>query len=108
MIALRDRQFCTGQPDSAGFDLVALAVTGPQALADSAARCDRLGVEHSRAQDRGPDEAVVVVPDADGTVLRFFWERETDETLRFLGLSFEVGGPPALYDTPRLPVPFSS
>lgn len=47
------------------------------------------------------------VPDPDGTVLRFFWERENEETLRFMGLSFEADGPPILYDTPRLPVPGS-
>ncbi|MBV9094936.1 MAG: hypothetical protein JO132_13870, partial [Streptosporangiaceae bacterium] len=39
----------------------------------------------------------------DGTVLRFIWERENEETLRFTGLSFDTGKPPAFYDTPRLP-----
>jgi catechol 2,3-dioxygenase-like lactoylglutathione lyase family enzyme len=105
VIALRDRQFCTGQPSLAGFDLVALHMTSREALADLAARCDRLGIEHSPIQDRGPDEAVVDVPDPDGLVLRFFWERETEDALRFLGLSFDGDGPPAFYDTPRLPVP---
>jgi hypothetical protein len=102
VIALRDRQFSSGQPDLAGFDLVALGVTGRQGLVDFAARCDHLGVAHSPVQDRGPYEAVVDVPDPDGMLLRFFWERETDETLRFLGLSFQVGGPPAFFETPRL------
>jgi catechol 2,3-dioxygenase-like lactoylglutathione lyase family enzyme len=105
VIALRDRQFCAGQPSLAGFDLVALHMTSREALADLAARCDRLGIEHSPIQDRGPDEAVVDVPDPDGLVLRFFWERETEDALRFLGLSFDGDGPPASYDTPRLPVP---
>ncbi len=38
-------------------------------------------------------------------VLRFFWERETEDSLRFLGLSFDGDGPLSFYDTPRLPVP---
>ena len=76
-----------------------------EALADLAAKCDRLGIEHGPIQDRGPNEAVVDVPDPDGTVLRFFWEREDEETSRFLGLSFGADGQPAFYDTPRLPVP---
>ena len=77
VIALRGRQFCTGQPSLAGFDLVALGMNGREALADFAVRCDQLGVEHSPIQDRGPDEAAVDVPDPDGMVLRFFWEHET-------------------------------
>jgi hypothetical protein len=108
VVALRERQFCTGQPSLAGFDLVALHMSSRETLADLAAKCDRLGIEHSPVQDRGPDEAVVEVPDPDGTVLRFFWERENEETLRFLGLSFDAGGPPTFYQTPRLPVPDSS
>jgi catechol 2,3-dioxygenase-like lactoylglutathione lyase family enzyme len=108
VVALRERQFCTGQPSLAGFDLVALHMSSRETLADLAAKCDRLGIEHSPVQDRGPDEAVVEVPDPDGTVLRFFWERENEETLRFLGLSFDAGGPPTFYHTPRLPVPDSS
>lgn len=90
VIALRDRQFCTGQPSLAGFDPVALHMTSREALADFAARCDRLGIEHNPIQDRGPDEAVVDVPDPDGLILRFFWERETEQALRFLGLSFDA------------------
>jgi len=108
VIALRERQFCASQPDLAGFDPVALHMSSREALADFAARCDRLDVEHSPIQERGPDEAVVDVPDPDGTVLRFFWERETEESLRFAGLCFDANGPPTFYDTPRLPVPRSS
>jgi catechol 2,3-dioxygenase-like lactoylglutathione lyase family enzyme len=104
-VALRERQFCASQPDLAGFDLVALHMANREALADLAAKCDRLGIEHGPIQDRGPNEAVVDVPDPDGAVLRFFWEREDEETSRFLGLSFGADGQPAFYDTPRLPVP---
>lgn len=105
VFALRERQFCASQPDLAGFDLVALHMASREALAELAAKCDQLGIEHGPVQDRGPNEAVVDVPDPDGTVLRFFWERENEETLRFVGLSFDADGPPTFYDTPRLPVP---
>jgi catechol 2,3-dioxygenase-like lactoylglutathione lyase family enzyme len=108
VVALRERQFCTGQPRLAGFDLVGLHMSSRETLAGLSAKCDRLGIEHSPVQDRGPDEAVVEVPDPDGTALRFFWERESEETLRFLRLSFDADGPPAFYHTPRLPVPDSS
>jgi catechol 2,3-dioxygenase-like lactoylglutathione lyase family enzyme len=63
LIALRQRQFCASQPDLAGFDIVALHMASREALARFAARCDRLGIEHSPVQDRGPEEAVVDVPD---------------------------------------------
>ena len=105
VFALRERQFCASQPDLAGFDLVALHMASRTALPELATKCDRLGVQHSPVQDRGPDEAVVDVPDPDGTVLRFFWERENAQALRFMGLSFDADGTPAFYDTPRLPVP---
>jgi catechol-2,3-dioxygenase len=71
VFALRERQFCASQPNLAGFDLVALRMASREALAGLAAKCDRLGIEHSPVQDRGPSEAVVDVPDPDGTVLRF-------------------------------------
>ena len=56
-------------------------------------------------QDRGPHETVVDVPDPDGTVLRFVWERETEQGQRFAGLCFDTAGPPEFYDVPRLPIP---
>jgi hypothetical protein len=105
VFALRDRQFCASQPSLAGFDLIALRMASRQALADLGARCDRLAIEHSPVQDRGPHEAVVDVPDPDGTVLRFFWERETEQAPGFMGLSFDTAGPPEVYEVPRLPIP---
>jgi Glyoxalase/Bleomycin resistance protein/Dioxygenase superfamily len=105
VFALRERQFCASQPNLAGFDLIALRMASREALADLAARCDRLAIEHSPVQDRGPDEAVVDVPDPDGTVLRFFWEREAEQALGFMGLCFGIAGPPESYDVPRLPIP---
>ena len=102
VFALRERQFCASQPNLAGFDLVALRIASRQALAELAAKCDRLGIEHSPVQHRGPSEAALDVPDPDGTVLRFFWERETEQALRFTGLCFGTAGPPEFYEAPRL------
>ena len=102
--ALRERQYCASQPDLAGFDVVSVHMASREALAELAAKCDRLGIGHGPIQDRGPNEAIVDVPDPDGTVLRFLWERENEETLRFAGLSFGADGPPTVYDTPRLPI----
>lgn len=105
VFALRERQFCASQPSLTGFDLIALRMASRAALAELAAKCDRLSIEHSPVQDRGPHEAVVDVADPDGTVLRFFWERETEQALRFTGLCFDTVGPPGFYDVPRLPMP---
>lgn len=104
VIALRDGELCAGRPNLAGFDLVALRMASRDHLAAFGARCDRLGIERSTFQDRGPDEAVIDVPDPDGIVLRFFWANDTEHTSQFLGLSFDTAGSPAFYDTPRLPV----
>jgi hypothetical protein len=49
----------------------------------------------------------VDVPDPDGTILRFYWARENDETLRFTGLDFDADCWPTFYETPRLSVPDS-
>jgi catechol 2,3-dioxygenase-like lactoylglutathione lyase family enzyme len=104
-VALREREFCAGQPDLAGFDPFAVHMASRDALGDLAAKCDRRGIEHSPVQDRGPDEAVVDVPDPDGTVLRFYWMRDGGQPERFTGLDFDATGRPASYDTPRLSVP---
>ena len=41
-------------PGRAGFDLIALRMASRGTLAELAARCDRLAIEHSPVQDRGP------------------------------------------------------
>jgi catechol 2,3-dioxygenase-like lactoylglutathione lyase family enzyme len=105
VLALRERRFCANHPDLAGFDLVALLIADRERLGELAAKCDRLGIQHSPIQDRGPDEAAIDVPDPDRTILRFFWQQENQDTRRFIGLSFDMDGPPTLYNTPRLPIP---
>jgi catechol 2,3-dioxygenase-like lactoylglutathione lyase family enzyme len=103
VFALRERRYCAGQPDLTGFDLVAVRMAGRDSLPQLAAKCDRLATGHGPVQDRGPNEAVMDVPDPDGTVLRFFWERDDPDTTQFIGLSFDTEGPPTFYDTPRVP-----
>jgi catechol 2,3-dioxygenase-like lactoylglutathione lyase family enzyme len=103
-IALRERAFCASQPNLSGFDPVSLHIASKAALEGIAERCDRLGFEHSPVQDRGPNEAVVDVPDPDGTVMRFYWVGPSGEG-GFQGLAFDDHGEVTFYDTPRLTMP---
>jgi catechol 2,3-dioxygenase-like lactoylglutathione lyase family enzyme len=104
--ALRDREVCASRPDLTGFDPFALHISTREALQEIINRCDRLSIEHTGIQDRGPNEAVVDVPDPDGTVLRFRWVGESNEDNRFLGLAFDSAGEMSFYDTPRLETPW--
>jgi catechol 2,3-dioxygenase-like lactoylglutathione lyase family enzyme len=97
-IALRDRTVCVGRPDLRGFDVFALRVPTAEALERIIERCDRLGLEYER-QDRGPFGAALDVPDPDGTVVRFVYDR--DEATAFVGLEFDHTGV-RTYETPRL------
>jgi catechol 2,3-dioxygenase-like lactoylglutathione lyase family enzyme len=104
-LALRERAFCASQPNLSGFDPVSVHIATRAALEGIAERCDRLGFEHSPVQDRGPNEAVVDVPDPDGTVLRFYWHGASGDDDRFMGLAFDDTGAVSFYDTPQLTVP---
>jgi|SRR5450631_2581796 catechol 2,3-dioxygenase-like lactoylglutathione lyase family enzyme len=103
--ALRDRAFCASTPNLSGFDPFALHIATRDALEEIVERCDRLGLEHSPIQERGPNEAVVDVPDPDGTVLRFYWVGDSSDGDHFLGMEFDDGDNVSFYDTPRLGVP---
>ena len=65
----------------------------------------RAGGACSEVQDRGPNQAIVDVPDPDGTVLRFYWVGETGEPDSFVRLVFGDDGPPTLTTEPRLNAP---
>lgn len=103
--ALRDRAFCASTPNLSGFDPFALHMATRGDLEAIVERCEHLGLEHSPIQERGPDEAVVDVPDPDGTVLRFYWVGDGADGDDFLGLEFDESGNLSFYDTPRLAVP---
>jgi hypothetical protein len=103
--ALRLRQYCAGQPDLTGFDVVALHMATRESLEDLRRRCSELGAQCTDIQDRAPHEAVVDVSDPDGTLLRFYWVGATDQAETFVGVTFSGQGPPSLVTEPRLSVP---
>ena len=100
--ALRLREHCTSRPVLAGFDAVALHMQSRDALAHLRDRCAALGVNCTPIQDRGDNEAIVDVTDPDGTVLRFYWVRQTDEPDTFRAIIFDGAGPPHFSTEPRL------
>jgi catechol 2,3-dioxygenase-like lactoylglutathione lyase family enzyme len=102
--ALRERAVCAGQPNLAGFDPFALHMATRESLIELAAKCDQLGIDHTSIQDRGGNEAVVGVPDPDGTVLRFYWVGGGGEGDHFMGIEFDAAGQMTFYDRPRLTV----
>lgn len=106
--ALRLREHCEGQPTLDGFDVVALHMVDRDAVVALAERCRGLGVSSSPVQDRGPHEAIVDVPDPDGTVLRFYWVDQAADNPPFVGMVFDGAGPPRLTTEPRLRPPVSS
>jgi catechol 2,3-dioxygenase-like lactoylglutathione lyase family enzyme len=99
-IALRDRQFCAGQPVLAGFDVFALEVDSVAVLHRLVERCRTLGVAHAAVQDRGAYGASLDIPDPDGIVLRFLANNPINEG-RFLGVDIDDDGQPVLYTTPK-------
>lgn len=103
--ALRLRDQCSSRPVLDGFDVLAIHMATRHALEALRGRCAALGVPCSEIQDRAENEAVVDVPDPDGTVLRFYWVGATAESDRFIGLEFESTGPPHLVAKPRLRAP---
>lgn len=103
--ALRLREHCEGQVDLTGFDVVALHMVDREALVAVSERCRTLGVTCSPVQDRGEHEAIVDVPDPDGTVLRFYWVDESVGDDGFIGMIFDGAGPPQFTREPRLKPP---
>jgi catechol 2,3-dioxygenase-like lactoylglutathione lyase family enzyme len=99
--ALREREFCASQPELTGFDPFALHVSSRKVLQNVIDRCERLGIPHGEIEERGRDQAIVDVPDPDGTVLRFYWPG-SEEDDGFVGLDFGADGIVTFYDTPRL------
>lgn len=100
--ALRERDHCAGTPVLDGFDVVSLHMETREALMALHERCDALGIACSAIEYRAANEAVVDVPDPDGTVLRFYWVGDTGQPDRFIGIEFNDSGPPNLVHEPRL------
>ncbi|MBL1078770.1 VOC family protein [Nocardia sp. 2] len=99
-VSLRERAFCVGAPDLTGFDIVAFRLPTQDALDDFIAHCRDLGLDYTY-QDRGTFGAAIDVPDPDGTIVRFIFDRVEPET--FVGLEFDDTGYLGSYDTPQLP-----
>jgi len=100
--ALRLREHCVSRPDLAGFDVVALHMDSRDALVRLRERCADLDVRCSDVQDRSDNEAVVDVPDPDGTVLRFYWAGPSHAQEAFRAIIFEGDSPPRIGTEPRL------
>ncbi len=106
--ALRLREHCSGQPELNGFDVVALHMVDRDAIVRMHERCARLRFACSPVQDRGEHEAIVDVTDPDGNVLRFYWVDESVDSGAFVGMVFDVPGPPRFASQPRLRAPTRS
>ena len=103
--ALRLRDHCASKPTLDGFDVVALHMHSRRALEELRERCAARGVACTSIQDRGDSEAIVDVSDPDGTVLRFYWVRGSDQPDTFRGIIFDADAPPRFDTQPRLRVP---
>jgi catechol 2,3-dioxygenase-like lactoylglutathione lyase family enzyme len=100
-IALRQREYCTGQPRLAGFDVFALRSPTEELLTTIAERCDRLGITRTEVAGYPGYGASFDIPDPDGTLVRIVWH-DPRRPLVFLGAAFDADGQPRPYQQPRL------
>lgn len=105
-ISLRQREYCTGAPDLAGFDVFALLSPTKDVLARIAERCDRLGVAHTEIWDFAGFGAGLDIPDPDGMPVRVVWhDPEGHFSSGFVGFDTDADGRPHTYAEPRLDLP---
>ncbi|WP_458690538.1 VOC family protein [Nocardia tengchongensis] len=100
-VALREREYCPGQPDLAGFDVFALEVDSVDDLHAFAARADELDYTRGEVFDRGEQGAVLDLFDPDNTVVRLLANNPFHAD-RFLGVDADGKGGFTLYDQPTL------
>ncbi|WP_051179382.1 VOC family protein [Nocardia concava] len=100
-IAVREREYCAGQPDFGGFDVFALEVESVDELHAFAARADELEYTRSEVFDRGEYGAALDIIDPDNTVVRLLANNPFHAD-RFLGVDTDGKGGFTLYDTPTL------
>jgi catechol 2,3-dioxygenase-like lactoylglutathione lyase family enzyme len=102
-ISLRQREYCAGRPQLAGFDVFALRAPTEQLLTTIAQRCDRLGIPHTDIGRYPGYGAGMDIPDPDGTLVRIVWhDPHGPYATGFLGVATEADGQPQPYDQPRL------
>lgn len=100
-IALRQREYCAGPPNLAGFDVFALSSPTEELVSAIAERCDRLGVQRTEVLSYPRYGAGFDIPDPDGTLVRIVW-RDPESMAGFLGLEMDSGTEPQPYRQPRL------
>ncbi|GAB2505501.1 VOC family protein [Nocardia heshunensis] len=100
-IALREREYCAGKPDLAGFDVFALEVESVDELHAFAARADELEYTRGEVFDLGDNGAALDIIDPDNLVLRLLVNNPFRAD-RFLGVDTDGQGGFTLYDTPTL------
>ncbi|GAB4588836.1 VOC family protein [Nocardia sp. IFM 10818] len=100
-IALREREFCAGKPDLAGFDVFAIEVESVDDLRQLAARAAEREFPHHEVIDRGEYGAFLNIIDPDGLCVRFLANNPLNPG-RFAGIDSDDQGGFTLYDTPTL------
>jgi catechol 2,3-dioxygenase-like lactoylglutathione lyase family enzyme len=100
-IALRQREYCAGQPSLAGFDVFALTAPSEELVTTIAERCDRLRIERTEVQRLAGYGAGLDIPDPDGTLVRIVWH-DPRRPSGFLGAAYDADGRPHPYHQPRL------
>ena len=102
-IALRQREYCAGQPRLAGFDVFALRAPTRELVATIAERCDKFGIRHTDVWGYPGYGAGLDIPDPDGTLVRIVWhDPEGGFASGFLGVAADADGKPQPYREPRL------
>ncbi len=102
-IALRQREYCAGQPRLAGFDVFALRSPTRELVNTIAERCDRLGIEHTEVSELAGYGAGFDIPDPDGTLVRILWhDPQGGFASGFVGGTTDADGRPVPYFEPRL------
>jgi len=100
-IALRQREYCSGPPGLAGFDVFALGSPTEELVSAIAERCDRLGIRRTKVLSYARYGAGFDIPDPDGTLVRIVW-RDPQSMASFLGLVMDADAQPEQYRQPRL------
>ncbi len=100
-IALRQREYCAGQPRLVGFDVFGLRSPTEELLTTIAERCDRLGIQRTEVRGTAGYGAGFDIPDPDGTLIRIVWH-DPQRPPGFLGVAFDANGQPQAYHQPRL------
>ena len=102
-ITLRQREYCAGPPQLAGFDVFALRAPTREIVATIAERCDRFGIAHTGVRDFPGVGAGMDIPDPDGALVRIVWhDPQGLFASGFIGVAADADGNPQPYYRPRL------